>query len=135
MILLTEVFHSFSLYSGLKPNKSKCEIAEIGTLKGVKVALCGMECINLNENTIKILGIHYSYDKILENEKNFKKHILNIEGILKIWRLRNLTLEGKIIVFKALALSKITHLALVKTIQNQQLNNSIRYKKVLSGLV
>ena len=75
-----------------------------------------MECINLNENTIKILGIHYSYDKILENEKNFKKHILNTEGILKIWRLRNLTLEGKIIVFKTLVLSKITHLALVKTI-------------------
>ena len=125
VILLTEVFHSFSLYSGLKPNKSKCEIAGIGTLKGVKVALCGMECINLNENTIKILGIHYSYDKILENEKNFKKHILNIEGILKIWRLRNLTLEGEIIVFKTLALSKITHLALVKTIPKstiEQLN-------------
>ena len=91
MILLTEVFHIFSLYSGLKPNKFKCEIAGIGTLKGAKVALCGMECINLNENTIKILGIHYSYDKILENEKNLKKHILNIEGILKIRRLRNLT--------------------------------------------
>ena len=84
-----------------------------------------MECINLNKNTIKILGIHYSYDKILENEKNFKKHILNIEGILKIWRLRNLTLENKIIVFEKLALSKITHLALVKTIPKstiEQLN-------------
>ena len=36
--------------------------------------------------------------------------------MLKLWRARNLSLEGKITVFKSLALSKITHLALVKTI-------------------
>ena len=35
---------------------------------------------------------------------------------LKMWRARNLSLEGKITVFKSFALSKITHLALVKTI-------------------
>ena len=36
--------------------------------------------------------------------------------MLKLWRARNLSLEGKITVFKSLAPSKITHLALVKTI-------------------
>ena len=55
VILLFDVFRNFSLFSGLKPNKSKCEIAGIGVLKGVQVALCGMQCINLNENTIKKL--------------------------------------------------------------------------------
>ena len=29
------VFDTFSIYSGLKPNKSKCEIAGIGILKGM----------------------------------------------------------------------------------------------------
>ena len=33
-----------------------------------------------------------------------------------MWRARNLLLEGKITVFKSLALSQITYLALVKTI-------------------
>ena len=39
------VFGSFSIYSGLKPSKSKCDIAGIGILKGVSMELCGMECI------------------------------------------------------------------------------------------
>ena len=83
----------------------------------MKVALYGMRCVNLHEDTIKILGIHYSYNKQLENDKkNFKKYIAKIENVLKLWRARNLSLEGKIAVFKSLALSKITHLVLVKTI-------------------
>ena len=36
--------------------------------------------------------------------------------MLKLWRARNLSLEGKITVFKSLAISKITRLALVKKI-------------------
>ena len=86
-------------------------------MKGVKVALCGMRCVNLHEDTFKILGIHYSYNKQLENDENFKKYIVKIENVLRQWRARNLSLEGKITVSKSLPLSKITHLALVKTIQ------------------
>ena len=52
----------------------------------------------------------------LENDENFKKYIPKIENALKLWRARNLPLEGKITVFKSLALSKTTYLALVKTI-------------------
>ena len=55
-------------------------------------------------------------EKQLENDENFKKYIAKIENALKLWRARNLSLEGKITVFKSLALSKITYLALVKTI-------------------
>ena len=45
----------------------------------------------------------------LKMQKNFLTAISNIESVLKIWRMRNLTLEGKMIVFKTLALSKIFH--------------------------
>ena len=45
-----------------------------------------------------------------------KSTLQKIENVLKLWRERNLSFEGKIAVFKSLALSKITHLALVKTI-------------------
>ena len=45
---------------GLKPNKTKCEIAGIGVLNGVQVALCCMKCVNLNNETVKILGAHFS---------------------------------------------------------------------------
>ena len=91
------------------------------------MALCGMRCVHLHEDTIKILRIYYSYNKQLENDENFKKCIAKIENVLKLWRAGNLSLEGKIAVFRSLTLSKITHLALVKTIPSSiidQLNKT-----------
>ena len=76
VINLFEIFQGFAQFSGLKPKKSKCETAGIDVLKGVKVALCGMRCANLHEDTIKILGIHYSYNKQLKNDKNISKNTL-----------------------------------------------------------
>ena len=76
----------------------------------------GMEGIDLTNNSIKILGIHFSYNKKFENEENFIKLIKKIENVLKIWRIRNLTVQGKITIFKTLAISKVIHLALVTNI-------------------
>ena len=72
MIEVINAFHKFSLVSGLKPNEAKCEIAGIGVLKGVSLALCGMDCIDLTKKTIKVLGIHFSYNKKLETEENYQ---------------------------------------------------------------
>ena len=67
-------------------------------LKGVSTELCGMECIDLIKNLAKTLRIHFSYNKKIEIEKNFIK-LIRIENVLKIWRTRNLTIQGKITVF------------------------------------
>ena len=65
-----------------------------------------MKCIDLCIDTIKITGIHFSYNKERRNEKNFLESITKTQNVLKVWRMRRLTLEGKIIVFKTLAISK-----------------------------
>ena len=52
----------FSNFSGLKPNKTKYEIADIGVLNGFQVAPFCMKCVNLNNETVKILGVHFSYN-------------------------------------------------------------------------
>ena len=44
---------SFFSFSGLHPNFTKCEIAGIGVLKNVNVALCGMKCLDLIKNVLK----------------------------------------------------------------------------------
>ena len=77
-------------------------------------ALCGMEFVNLKANAIKILGINFSYNRRLENDENYRKYIIKIEKLLKLWRLQQLTIEGKILFFKTLAISKVVHLDLVK---------------------
>ena len=48
------------------------------------MALCGMEFINLTDDVIRILGIYFSYNKKLEQEKNFLNHIVKIQNILKL---------------------------------------------------
>ena len=51
-----------------------------------------MECIDLTDYVIKILRIYFSYNKKLEQEKNLLNHIVKIQNILKLWKLRNLTI-------------------------------------------
>ena len=121
------IFRKFSLVSGLSPNTTKREIAGIGALKGVDVAFCDMKCLNLTNETVKILGVHFSCNKKLEHEINFQSHIVKTESVLRLWRMRNLTIEGKVLVFKSLAVSKIVHLSLITTVPHaiiNQLNNT-----------
>ena len=56
IIELMNELNTFSNFSGLKPNKTKCEIAGIGVLNGLQVALCGMKCVDVNNETVKILS-------------------------------------------------------------------------------
>ena len=48
---------SFSGFSGLCPNLTKCKIAGIAILKSVNVALCGMKCLDLTKECIKVLRV------------------------------------------------------------------------------
>ena len=79
IIELMNKLNIFSNISGLKPNKRKYEIAGIGVLNEVQVALCGMKCVNLINETVKILAVHFSYNKNLEQDKNLSEHILEIK--------------------------------------------------------
>ena len=55
----------------IKTDLIKYEIADIGVLKEVQVAVCG--CIDLNNDTWKILGSHFFDNEKLKNEKkNYK---------------------------------------------------------------
>ena len=72
-----------------------------------------MKCVNLCKDTIKITGVHFSYNKTKQDEKNFLETITKIQNVLRTWRIWSLTLEGKIIVFKTLAISKIVYLSMM----------------------
>ena len=108
-----------------------CEIAGIGVLKGISLALCSMDCIDVTKKTIKVLGIHFSYNKKLETEENVIRHVRKIEKVLKLRRVRNLTLEGKITVVETLAISKIIHLSLVINFPTQIINELNKKQKEL----
>ena len=67
-----ENFSTFSQYSCLKPNYEKCENAEIQVLKSVKVAVYGMKWVYLFKDTVIITAVHFSYNKIKQDNIKIK---------------------------------------------------------------
>ena len=82
----------------LKPNHEQCEIAGIGVLKSMKVIVWGMKCTDLCNDTIKITGIQFSYNKEKRNEKHFLKSITKIQNVFsgEVWEYAVLHLKVKL---------------------------------------
>ena len=109
---LIDTFKVFSLFSGLKANFSKCEIAGLGSLKGILEAVYSSKSINLTADTIKFSVVHFSYNSTLKVLNNFFDTVKSIQQVLHFWNRRMLSLEGRIIIFKTVAISKIVYLTL-----------------------
>ena len=61
----------------------------VDTLKGVQLAVCGMKCIDLRNETIEILVTCFSYNSTIKGEYNFLKIVSSImQNVFKL-----LTLE------------------------------------------
>ena len=94
------------------------------------MAVCGMLCIDLNSDTLKILGTGFSYNKKLKEEKNFFNSLTDIQRVLKIWKMRNLTLEKKIVIFKTIAISKIVFQSFITTVPKHIVNKLEKIQKI-----
>ena len=70
-----------------------------------------MKNINLNNDYIKILGVCFSYNEDLFKEKNYTEVVKKMEDVIAIWRWRNLSLGGKVTIFKSLVFSKIVFIS------------------------
>ena len=107
----------------------KCEIAGIGSLKGVEAVVCDIKNIHLTKDAVKIIRISFSYNKAIQNELNFRMIISKIQAVLKLQSMRRLSLEWLIIVFKSLAISKIVFLSLLTNIPNNIIEELIKIQK------
>ena len=63
-------------------------------MKGAKTALCNIKNVNLLLDSIKVLGVHYSYNKEVFQSKNFTSVIEKITKVLQVWNSRSLFLTG-----------------------------------------
>ena len=102
-------------FSGLEKNLPKSEIVDVGALEGVQVAVCGMHCIDLNTDRLKILGTHFSYNKKLKDKTNLYNIVTDLQLVMKICKTRKLPLEGNIVIFKTIVISKIVFRAFIRT--------------------
>ena len=113
---ILKLIKKYGIFSSLKMNVEKCEACWIGRSKGDTDKPVKCKLISLTNNTIKILGTHFSYNKLLEKKMNF-------------WKQRWLSLAGKIQVFKSLTASKPVYIATMKSLPQDVLEELHRMQK------
>ena len=75
-----------------------------------------MKSTDLTLESIKILGINYSYNEKVFTETNYLEIITNIEKLVNIWRMRNLTIIEKNAIFDTLVMSKVVFLSFLTNV-------------------
>jgi len=124
----------FSEYSGIKLNINKTEILVMGKQDTSQYQFTytnGDKTHTLTEkNAVKICGITFSNDKLLCYAENITKRIDKLERQLTIWRQRNLTLQGKILIVKTFGISQLIYAMQATTITNKDIKSidNIIYK-------
>ena len=59
------------------------------------------------------LGIYVGKDKPKQEQMNWDNKLIKIQSIMNMWKMRNLTLYGKIVIIKSLVISQIVYAATV----------------------
>ena len=90
-----------------------------------------MKNIDLTKESVKITGATFFYNKAIQNELNNITTLSQIQAVLNLWRMqmRRISLEEKIILFKSLAMSKITYLYLLTSAPNNTVEELIKIQK------
>ena len=111
LIKTVESLDNFFKMSGLKISVSKTKAIWFGSGSKNTHQLCPH--LKLDWDTkFRLLGI--DFDNNLENmESNYDSKLKAIKGVLNCWINRTLSIYGKAVVIKTLAMPKLTHLALV----------------------
>ena len=102
---------SFYKLSGLKISVSKTKAVWFGAAHDSNIILCPELQLKWVKN-FELLGIHFDNNLEFMN-RNFEDKISKIEKLLSHWSYRYLTPYGKVTIIKTLALSKLSHVALV----------------------
>lgn len=108
---LSEV-ETFGSYSGLKLNREKTEGMWLGSNAENK-----NEPLNISWPTkpLRILGIYHSYDSASCSKYNFEDKINKVRSVINLWKMRNLTLIGRIQIIKTFIISKFLYTCSVIT--------------------
>ena len=95
----------FQEYAGLKLNETKSEAMWLGRNRESNNKPLNFKWVK----GTKGLGIYFSYDKYEMEERNFTKKLQELKTLLAIWGQRELTVLGRITIFKSLAFSKVIY--------------------------
>ena len=113
---VSKLFDLLSLFekcSGLKINPAKSEMLWLGSLRHRKDTICNLQ---LSDDPVYALGVHFTYDIELSHKKNFFEKLGSLQKTLSVWSRRDLSIYGGINIVKTLALSKLVFISSVMEI-------------------
>ena len=127
-----KVIEEFGQYSGLNLNRDKCEGMWLGKNRSSKKQPLGIEW---PEIPIRFLGAYVSYDEKAANEMNLYRKLGEAEKTLNLWRLRNLSLLGRIQIAKTFLFSKFQYFWSNNTVPKEFLRrlNKILFTFIWNG--
>jgi len=111
--LIIDEYEVFSMFSGIKLNVGKTEILVMGEAefkeKRFEIRSKGSPITLINQETVKVCGVTLSNNPELAYKDNVLKKIMKLERQLDVWRMRNLTLQGKILIVKTFGISQLIY--------------------------
>ena len=114
--------NTFSNSSRLKPSKIKYEFPGTGALYEFQLALVAWNVLISITKPWKCFGFICPINKILSKIKIFANILSKQKTFLKLCCMRQLTLEGRIKMFKSLAVSKVIHLLVIIKLYNNTID-------------
>jgi hypothetical protein len=130
MAELKSVLDNFRVLSGLSCNLEKSFVMRIGNVDGD----IPEDIVNLGftfSNKIELLGFTLNnYGNV--NNANFEKIVTKINNIIRFWERFNLSLTGKLSVYKSLILPQLNYVAAIMTPDDQQV---ITIEKAMESFV
>jgi exonuclease III len=110
---IINTYNTFSSYSGIKLNIPKTEIMIIGKKTNAKETFIidsnNQRHTIVDQESVKICGITFSNNTEIAYKENVLNKIVKLERQLNIWRQRNLTLKGKILIVKTFGISQLIY--------------------------
>lgn len=102
-----DILKRYGNFSSLQINHEKSEVGWLGVRKDTSTLPRSIKKIDLQNEGITILGISFSHNQSYILINNIDRVFEKFKAILNLWRQRKLTLYGKSLVVKVLALSQL----------------------------
>ena len=126
-----QVLRDFQSISSLKVNYHKTEAMWLGCMRNSITKPGDVQWTN----SVKVLGIHFTYDDTEMINLNYNEKLKSLEKCLNMWRMRDLTVMGKIVIVKTFGLSKFLYTSSMIGMPNRIQNkvNEIIYQFIWNG--
>jgi len=106
IVFALQCINKFCIYSGMKLNVNKTEGIWLGPYRHNAEVFEG---ITFTRNPVRCLGLYIGHDKEGCYRENWMSKINKIKNCMHIWKTRKLTVYGRIMIVKTLAVSMLVY--------------------------